>query len=421
MKEPMSSRTRYASPVSRPFGTKVLDPDRPGHFFQGEYNQDGLPMGTQRAPAPSLLDNYQAGKATPNLNAFKARQPGAAPATPVGSRTGTPLPVPVGAVGPAGARGVAISGAGQDVHVNPPAPAVAAPAPAPPRWTAPSGGAVPSNPDDRALLMTTRARDAAARAPEAPRPIPAGDPAARAFFGKRSTPEPGAATPAAAPVAQPLPSAPILDAAGTGRPLSTPFGIISSRTASPGETPTAGYATNEGVFHNTPAEQSAANTLATSPFKRAMASVGGPAVSPGGPPAPMTPAMPSRSSMLTGGAPPPGRAVPAGVTPSWTQLAQGGPERTSAGSAPGEETNWSDPASVERRRKRNVDAVMNPTEPGIGATFAEGLRRYPGAIKAGINAFTGAAGGDTSAPPNAFLPKKKATPIMDKVADGYGG
>lgn len=152
------SRARYAPDLSRRFGTRREDPLNPGVPLPGEFNQDGRPMGTPRPAAPSALTRFQ------------LSQPNRAAASPASPRA---LPAPA-----------------KDEFNRPtmPPPQLSAPSPSPVAASRPA--MIPSHPDDRALLAETRARDAAARQP-APVSIPGGDPAARAFNGRTSTPEPG--------------------------------------------------------------------------------------------------------------------------------------------------------------------------------------------------------------------------------------
>lgn len=186
--------------------------------YPGEYNDRNEPIGTRHdGPVAPNLAKMQAGETTPALTALKAAQ--AAPvgrvapkvaASNVGSRTGQPLPVPVGGVAPAESG---------------PAGPVGSTSNESPRFAGP----LPSNPDDLALLMATRARDQSART-TAPIPLPPGDPEARAFFNKKSTPDAGA----------PVRPSPAIDPgitgiAGTGEIAQTPYGPVSSRLPSPGE------------------------------------------------------------------------------------------------------------------------------------------------------------------------------------------
>lgn len=163
----MALRTRYAAPATdQRFGTSRRDPDT-GNVLRGEVNQFGLPMGTRPPPGPSALTTFQASQpvrkpvltapaGSPDLDAMLAR----AKATTYGDIAPRPITLAPSAPAPAARQ------------VPPAIPATtptATPAAAP--RLAPS--ALPTHPDDRALLMETRARDAAARAPE-PISIPGG-------------------------------------------------------------------------------------------------------------------------------------------------------------------------------------------------------------------------------------------------------
>lgn len=140
-------RTRYVPPVAAlPFGTRRYDPAT-GNRVPGEFNQDGQPMGTPPAAQPSALTRLMGGNVAPNLARFQAQQ-----ASPGGASMRMPVP------------------ARDEFGRTTTAPQLTAPAAPVPT---PTGAALPSNPDDRALLMATRAKDAAARAPE-PISIPGG-------------------------------------------------------------------------------------------------------------------------------------------------------------------------------------------------------------------------------------------------------
>lgn len=138
-------------------------------------------------------------------------------------------------------------------------PASGTPAKAPssslPAYSLPRSADGTVNQDDLALLKETHTRDqaaaAAARAP-APVSIPAGDPEARAFFGKPSTPEPGAAVAGALPlppVAVPAtPANPATAAAaGTGATVATPYGTGSSHYVPKGTVEAPAVVSDTGV------------------------------------------------------------------------------------------------------------------------------------------------------------------------------
>lgn len=417
----MSNGPRYVPRIAQRFGTKAQDPDNPGRFLPGEFNQDGLPFGTQRVPGPSALDNFQAGKGAANLTRFQSwSQPGAAqPAqgAGVGSRTGTPLPAPVGASGPSVAapvsRGVAMGGAGQDVH----SPLmVSQRAPAPPQWHAPAS-ALLSHPDDRALLMAARARDAAARQPEAIS-IPAGDPDARAFWGKRSTPEPGAVA------TDRMVNPSVVAAAGTGQVLRTPFGLAHSSMARPGMTQTPAVWSNTGVAHAPSAPQALPAGVTASAQMRNDA--------PLSQPMPVTPSphetafANQESPSAPTAAPRIAAPLPKGITdfppPGMPGGRYGG---TGEMPIPGRPVLSHPPTAESTAIAQSLRPAPQPYKPSWRWPFSsEPAPDFPPADKQG-GRFGGTGGTDSPLPSSpswsaATRPKRKATPLMDKVAGGYG-
>lgn len=312
---PMSDRSRSRNFPQQPApargGTlqRNIYNNRP---MPGEVNETGLPIGTPRpTPAPrpfaQNLTSFQSGGGTPALDAMKARN---FPARPASGPVALPTP--------------ANDEFGRPMLATPSA---AAPAPAAPTHSFP---ALPTNPGDRALLMETRARDAADRAPEAPRPIPAGDPAARAWNLARGTGHPSTPEPFAPVVAPGRPDQSTLAVAGTGHTLMTPWGPISSTLATPGSAQTPALWSNTGVVHPParvpeaatvspmsvpgyyppePLAASAAPPQAAPPprFPTPLAATGVPEAATAPPPqAPaLPPGMPSRTSLLTGASPAP--------------------------------------------------------------------------------------------------------------------
>lgn len=201
----------------------------------------------------------------------------------LGANTGTPLPRPAGSATPA-------------------TPTLANPTADP---TAPMmlGGTAQPDALQRSLVRTV---DNAKLPP--PVSIPTGDPEARAFNGRSSTPEPGPAP--YRPIFDAAPDPTAVAAAGTGKVIQTPYGTASSTVAKPGTLAPA-VITDTGVFRNqaafdaqnAPKTPAAPVATATEPPDPIMA--------------PTTPAgvlqtTPSRTSLLTSKTP----AVAATPTPS---------------------------------------------------------------------------------------------------------
>lgn len=262
----MDRRTKYAAPnIANPgsFGTRLRDPEN-NRLIPGEVNQYGLPMGQRPvSSAPSALKAFQAsqpGTAKPPLTG--ARPPAVQPprvAAPVAPAFDADAEIAKAKATTYGASTVPTFGLG----MNSQPPRVSAPVPSAPAGTqaatptpaaAPASrtpwAGVPTHPDDRALLADTRARDAAARAPE-PVSIPGGDPTARAWnaargTGHASTPEPG--MPAVAPRDPGAPVPQLIAAAGTGQVVRSQYGTGSSTIHQAGMPESPAVVSNTGVM-----------------------------------------------------------------------------------------------------------------------------------------------------------------------------
>jgi hypothetical protein len=95
-------------------------------------------------------------------------------------------------------------------------------------------------------------RERAVAAQPAPVSIPAGDPEARRFFGKPSTPEPSGAAPQLPPQSTATPNQGLVDAAGKGVTIQTDYGPVSSRTVKTGTPEATAVTTATGVQREAP-------------------------------------------------------------------------------------------------------------------------------------------------------------------------
>lgn len=281
----MAPRTRYVPPASAPHvGTARRDIN--GNLIPGEFNGQGQPLGTPQpfAQGPDPFAPRSA-FATGASNVARPAAPVARPPAPVARPVfSTPAPPrdygvaaataqlsPTSAFAPAP---LTLAPPRAPAPTLPAAPVASTPAPAPSVGVPPtparaSAFALPSNPDDRALLMATRARDAAAKAPE-PISIPGGltghamRPGEKPWAPGGDSAEGNALSASvnrANGVQAPAPSnvdPSTLAAAGTGRTLKTSWGTVSSSTLDGGRmdgtgTPEAPARwTDTGVTHPQP-------------------------------------------------------------------------------------------------------------------------------------------------------------------------
>lgn len=352
------SPTRYTPQepdYSRRFGTKRRDSNN--DQINGEFNQNSDPLGTRAESAfASALTNFQGGGGN--------ARPVAPPAGPaVGSRTGTPLPTPAGV---------------------------------------PAPDALPPAPSASQSAFTL----------------------ARARFGNQTNIDPATVA-----------------AAGTGQTMQTPFGTISSRRAGPNEIATDGVSTPTGVVHLTQGEQMAKNTAASSPWNMAMRA---------GPTKPFTPGA-APAGTLTGRdrsdmgfattveaspSKPVPRPIPKGMT-DFPRMGLPGGRYGGTGDIgiPGQPVLSAPP--VYRTPPLPMATSSHPPTKENAATAAslrpqpkpfrqswrlpwasEPAPDFPPANMAGGR--PGGTGGVSAPLASPFgRPRKPATPLMDKVAQGY--